>query len=353
MTKVEAVEGWRIELPLVRPHVTADSTVTSRDLALIRVQANGIDGWGECSPVPGYSVEVIADAWDALQATSPLLIGHDAEPDLVADRPLPPSASAALEAAIWDLAARNAGKPLWQFLGGTTPEVAAGAVIGVDAEVSETAEALAAGYGHVKVKVAPGPPEGRLREIVSRFPELPIGADANGSYGADGDPETLDDLGLLYLEQPLPSDRIGDHAALAAAMKTPICLDEDMASIADFHRAIDAGAADAVTLRAQRLGGAGVMGAHAVALVDGIPLRYGGMLESGVGRAHAIALATLPGFTLPSDLGASSRYFGQDVVSPGWALTAGRLIAPDMPGIGVEVDREFVAVLATDHFSFS
>lgn len=350
---VEGVEGWRIDLPLIGRHVTAGSTLASRDIALIRIQAQGIDGWGECSPVPGYSLETIVKSWAALQDVAPLLVGHAADPGLIADHQLPPSATAALEGAVWDISARRVGKPLWQFLGGEHPGVAAGAVIGLDAGVSEVAAALSGGYRHVKVKIAPGAPEERLREIVARFPELPIGADANGSYGEDGDPEALDELGLLYLEQPLPPGRLDDHAALAASMSTAICLDEDVSSVRDLHRALEVGAADAFALRAQRLGGSAVLGAQALAVVDGFPVRYGGMLESGVGRAHAVALATLPGFTLPADLGASNRYFERDVISPPWTLEGGQLVAPDGPGIGVEVDREFVRTLATEHFTFS
>lgn len=352
--KVELVEGWRVELPLVRSHVTAETTVTTRDIALIHIETDGVDGWGEGSPVPGYSAETIAEVWESTRHAAPDLLGRPAQPEAVPGDLLPASAAAALESAIWDASARQAGQPLWEFLGGEGGEVNAGATISLDAGISEVADALAAGYRHIKVKTAPGEPEQRLREIVARFPELSVGADANGSYRQAGEAEALDDLGLLYLEQPLPPGRLDDHAALAASMRTPICLDEDVISLAALHRAIDSDAADAFSIRAQRLGAvAAVLGAHAVAVVDGIPLRYGGMLESGVGRAHAVALAALPGFSLPSDLGASDRYLTTDVVSPPWAVADGKLVALDAPGIGVDVDRELVTALAIDHFSVS
>lgn len=350
---VEAVEGWRIDLPLIRPHASADATVARRDIALIRLKAQGIEGWGECSPVPGYSLETMAESWAELRDVAPLLVGHAADPGLIADHAIPSSPASALEGATWDVLARRAGKPLWRFLGSKNPRVRTGAVIGLNAGTPAVAAALSDGYRQVKVKIAPGAPEECLREIVARFPELPIGADANGSYGAGADPSALDALGLLYLEQPLPRGRLNDHAELVASMSTPICLDEDVTSVHDVHRALEVGAADAFTVRAQRIGGAAVMGVQALAVVDGFPLRYGGMLESGVGRAHAIALATLPGFTLPADLGASNRYFRRDVTSPAWILADGQLVAPNGPGIGVEVDRELVNNLATDHFSFS
>ncbi len=356
--RIDRVELYDVAVPMLTPFVTASGTVEHRRIGLVHLLGEGIDGWGECSPIPGYSKESLEAAWKDLSVAGPLLVGRRVDPHSPLEAATP-SGRAALEGALWDLSARAAGQPLWRLLGGGRERITAGAVLGLHSSTSalleEVAGCVAAGYQHVKVKIAPGHDWDELSALRTAQPDLSLGADGNGSYGADDLPalRALDDLGLAYVEQPFPAEDVDTHARLAVEAVTPVCLDEGVADLADAHRAIDTGAADLISVKHARLGGINeALSLHAVAVAAGIPLRIGGMLETGVGRAHAIALATLDGFTVPGDLGASDRLFDPDLVDPPWQLAEGRLEAPVGPGIGVSVDVELVEHRSVRRLSF-
>lgn len=333
---VERIDLWQVALPLRVPYVTAGSSLTERRVVIVRVTAGEVVGWGEAAPVPGYSAATVDEVWEALAAA----------PETTPPVTLPGEARAALSGARADLAARAAGQPLWRALGGTGPAVPAGAVAGLHREpgdlVAEVDRYVGEGYRAVKVKIAPGADREQLAAVRRHHPDLVLGADGNGSYRR-GDIEQLArfaDLGLAYLEQPLPADDLDGHGRLAAATPVPICLDESIGSAADVARAAALGAAALVNVKPGRLGGLReCREVLAAAQRAGLGARAGGMLETGIGRAHLVALASLPGFTVAGDVAASDRYFVRDVVTPPWQLTDGCLVAPETPGIGVAVDE--------------
>jgi O-succinylbenzoate synthase len=258
-------------------------------------------------------------------------------------------AAAAVEMAAWDLAARCEGVSLSAKLGGARTSLPVGVSVGLQRSDEALAEAVtgyvAQGYGRVKVKIEPGRDIDMLASLRERFPTLRLWADANGAYGAldVARLRELDALGLELLEQPFaPEDLVG-HARLRREIATPICLDESITSEASARRAIEAGACDVLNLKPGRLGGHAVsIRIHDLARAAGVPVWCGGMLETGVGRAHNLALASLPGFTLPGDLSASSRYWARDIVVRPHELIGGRMAVPRAPGTGVDVDVDFV-----------
>lgn len=347
--QVERVEVRQVALPLRTPYRSAGTDITERRVILVRLDAAGLTGWGEAAPVPGYSPETTEEVWEALGAAT-RLVGR-AAPSRPATHPeLPASARAALGGALADLHAKGVGVPLWTAAGGEHPRVPAGAVAGLhDSPAELVAEIdgyVHAGYGAVKVKIAPGRDTAWLGAVRVAYPNLSLGADANGSYGRGdvGTFATLDELDLAYLEQPLPAGDISGSAELRSLIRTPICLDESIGGEADLTAVIAAGAADMVNLKPGRVGGADIAAQLLTAAHEaGLGARVGGMLETGIGRAHLVALATLEGFTVPGDLSASDRYFARDIVIPPWELVGGAIVAPGGEGIGVTVDREAVA----------
>jgi O-succinylbenzoate synthase len=350
--QVVAAEVVRCRLRLVRPFRTAHGTELQREVVLVRLTTDGSEGWGECSALttPGYTGEHAAGAFAVLRdELVPRLLAAGDAGETAALLDAPPMARAALETALLDARLRAAGRSLAAHLGATRDRVPAGAVIGlhddVDALVATVAEAVAAGYRHVKLKLVPGHDVEPLRAVRAAFPALALQADANGAYTPD-DLDVLvalDGLALECLEQPLAPDDLAGHAALARRIGTPVCLDESIGSADDVGRAVDVGACRVVSVKAPRVGGLReAMRVHDACVEAGVDAFVGGMLETGVGRAAAVALAALPGFTVAGDLGASDRYYARDLTEP-FVLDDGALRVPDGPGLGVTVDEDALA----------
>ena len=318
------LEVVRTTLPLVAPFVTATGTEDVREVLLVRARdGDGREGWGECGALsqPGYSGEWV-DGAEAVLRRFLLPAALAGRPASAAGHPM---ATAAVAAAVLDLRLAVAGRDLPSWLGAVRDRVAAGVAVGlapsVDALVAEVADHVAAGYQRVKLKVRPGWDVEPVRAVRSTWPDLPVGVDANGSYReGDAGLARLDGLGLVEIEQPLPADDLVGSAAVARRLATPVCLDESVTSLGTLEAALALGALDHLNLKPARVGG--LEPALAVltrARTAEIPVWVGGMLATGVGKAVDVALAALPGVTLPSDLPASARWFADDLTEP-WEL---------------------------------
>lgn len=354
--RVEQVELRRLRMPLVTPFRTSFGVQVERDVLLVRVRTPDGDGWGECVALaaPVYSSEYIDGAHDVLRRffVPALLAVHDVAADEVA--PLLSSflghrmAKTALELAVIDLELRLAGESLSERLGAVRDAVDCGVSVGITADlpslVALVSEYVTAGYRRVKLKIEPGWDVEPVRAVREAFPGVPLQVDANTAYTRSdiGTLAALDPFDLLLIEQPLPEDDLLGHAWVAARIATPICLDESITSALVAEQAIEVGACRIVNIKAGRVGGyleAKVV--HDVCAALGVPVWCGGMLETGIGRAANLALAGLPGFSLPGDTSASDRYFARDITEP-FVLEDGRLRVPKGPGIGVEPDLGYI-----------
>jgi len=351
--RIEAVDLAIVRLPLVRPFETSFGRMDARQFVLLALRdASGATGWGECvaDADPFYSAETTSTAWDVLSKyLVPPILGRE----LAHARDLPGvwppvrghrMAKAALEMAAWDLQGRLDGRPLGELLGGTVRPIAAGVSIGIqpsaEALIDRVAAELADGYRRIKIKIKPGWDRTPVEALRRRFGAIPLMVDANAAYTPDDAPvlAALDDFDLMMIEQPLDEEDLIRHARLQAALRTPICLDESITGPAAAADAIALGACRVINIKPGRMGGFGPsLGVHATAVAHGLPLWHGGMLESGIGRAHNLHLSTLPGFTLPGDVAASRRYFVPDLIEPPIDVDPNGFIAvPSGPGIGVE-----------------
>src|ERR1700686_2470568 len=339
-----------IQMPLVRPFETSFGRTTDRRILLVEVDADGVTGWGECvaGERPSYSPETIETAWHILRDFIwPALARKEFSAAADVWEMLAPirghnMAKAAIEAAAWDAEARQKNLPLWKLLGGTLHEIPCGVSIGIhesDEELDRVVEKeLAAGYQRIKIKIKPGydvEPVSRLRR---RFPKIRLMVDANSTYSLD-DSARLRELEAYYLmmiEQPLGWDDIWSHAELKRKLMTPICLDECIHTQEHAQAAIALGACRIINMKLGRVGGFTPAGRiHDLCRDKGIPVWCGGMLESGIGRAHNIALSTLPNFILPGDVAASGRYWHEDIIEPEVTVSAqGTIRVPTGPGIG-------------------
>jgi len=354
---ISSIELREIRLPLIHFFETSFGRTTERRIILVRVtDADGAEGWGECTAGEGpfYSEEWTEPAWATLKDfLAPMVVGRQVDNaeginGLMKKVRGHRMAKAAIETACWDLEAKRAGVPLWKHLGGTREEIPCGVSIGIqdspDALLEKIGKELDAGYQRIKIKIKPGWDIDVVRRVRERYPEILLTADANSAYTLADVAlfKALDEFNLMMIEQPLAHDDMFDHAELQKQIKTPVCLDESVHSAADARHAIDIGACRIINLKLGRVGG------HAEAKIVEtvcrerlIPVWCGGMLESGIGRAHNIAMATLSGFTLPGDVSASSRYWKEDIIEPPVTVTSGgTIMAPGKPGIGFEVNRE-------------
>lgn len=360
--KIDRAELFLVPLRLREPFRSSAGTTHERRIVLLALHGDGLTGWSECvaGETPAYTPETTGTAWDVLvRWLLPAVVGrrHDDPSSVLAEAAWVrghPMAKAAVEMAAWDLAARGAGIPLCEALGGSVRPVAAGLSLGLpddeDALFRRVEEGLAEGYRRVKLKIEPGLDVEPLRRVRDRFPEAALAVDANGAYGLDdfGRLGELDDLALTMIEQPLPPDELQAHAELQARLRTPVCLDESIRSLPEARLALDLGSCRIVNLKPGRVGGHGPSRAiESLCRERGVPVWCGGMHESGIGRAHNVALATLAGFTLPGDLSASRRYWERDLVDPEWELRDGALVPRSEPGIGVEPDLGRVTALTT------
>ncbi|HSL57043.1 MAG TPA: o-succinylbenzoate synthase [Acidimicrobiales bacterium] len=333
------VELRRVALATPAPFASAHGTEHERRSILVRaVDAEGVEGWGECPALarPTYTGEWHLGAWQVLvdEIVPAVLAG---EPDPTRGHPM---ASGAVEAACLDLALRRQGRSLADALGATRAAVDTTEVIGlgtVDEIVARVAAAVQRGHRSVKLKIHPGSDLDPLRAVRATWPDLSVAADANGSYADDLDRlPLLDEVGLTYLEQPLAPDDLVGHATLVARLRTPVALDESASSAGAVAAALALGAADVVNIKPARLGGLlAARRVHDLVVDRGSAAFVGGMLELGVGRAAALAVAALPGCGLPTDLGPSARYVVDDVTEPLVLGPGATLAVPDGPGIGV------------------
>ncbi|HKQ99497.1 MAG TPA: o-succinylbenzoate synthase [Pyrinomonadaceae bacterium] len=359
---VNRVELREIRLPLVHFFETSFGRTTERRIVLVRVEdENGREGWGECTAGEGpfYCEEWTESAWRVLETyLAPMVLGREVERaadtfTLMKAVRGNRMAKAALETACWDLEAKRAGVPLWKHLGGVRREIPCGVSIGiqdtVEALLEKIRRELDAGYQRIKIKIKPGWDLEVLEKVRAAFPEINLMGDANSAYTlADAQLfRSMDEFNLMMIEQPLAYDDMLDHAALQAQVRTPICLDESVRTPADAAHAIDLKACRIINVKLGRVGGHNeAQEVERICRDRNIPVWCGGMLESGIGRAHNIAMATLEGFTLPGDVSASARYWEEDVIEPAVTVTPrGTIIAPDAPGLGFEIKRERIEKL--------
>jgi O-succinylbenzoate synthase len=354
--KIERVELRVIEMELVEPFETSFGREEVRPALIISVISEGLTGWGECvaGSGPWYSYETIKTARHVLEdflvpAVLEREFSHPEELVGLWGRVRGhPMAKAALEAAIWDLTAKAQGLPLAKLLGGVKDRIESGISIGIQPDlptlIKTIERRLAEGYRRVKLKIKSGWDLNILRPVRERFPEIKLMVDANAAYKLEDLPmlQKLDEYDLLMIEQPFSYDDLVDHAELQRRIKTPVCLDESIKSPEDARRALELGSCRVINIKPGRVGG--ILAAkqiHDLCLEREIPVWCGGMLETGIGRAHNVALASLAGFTLPNDLSASGRYWHEDLVEPEFVLNPdGTLSVPQGAGIGVEVIPE-------------
>lgn len=368
--KIEHVRLHWIEMPLVHFFETSFGRTYSRQMILVEVSCGGVSGWGEvtCGEHPYYNEEWTEGAWELLNAyIVPAVLGKSFEKaaevgKCTAGMKGHRMTRGGLEAACWDLEARLAGIPLWKLIGGgARPEIPCGVSIGIQDSVSQLLGKIHtevdAGYQRIKMKIKPGWDVEVIREVRREFPSILLMADANSAYTlADIDHlKRLDEFNLMMIEQPLSHDEIIDHAQLQAALNTPICLDECIRTAHHAEQAIRLKAGRIINIKLGRVGGfAEAIKVHDICQQNGIPVWCGGMLESGIGRAHNIALATLPNFVLPGDVSASRRYWKRDIIDPWVEVTPrGTIVTGDAPGFGYPLDLEFLESVRTRHESYS
>jgi O-succinylbenzoate synthase len=368
--RLDRIELRVVRLPLLRPFRTSSSTKDHIQHILVRVEATGgIAGWGECaSPAdPYYCPETTETCWHLLKDfLAPAVLGQPWSDIAGLVRLFGPVkgnnfAKAGLEMACWDVLARSQGRSVADLLGGRRATTASGVSLGIEPDLSRTFEQIdqyrAEGYRRVKLKIAPGHDVEVVRQVRQRYPDLPLQVDANSAYTLD-DIDTLkalDAFDLLLIEQPLAHDDIIDHARLQAALRTPVCLDESIQSAGDARKALEMGACRVINIKVSRVGGLlEACRVHDVCQARGVPVWCGGMHEFGIGRAANVAIASLPGFTLPGDVSGSDKYYREDLVEPPITAQNGEVAVPrDRPGLGHEpiperIERHTIRSLSLD-----
>jgi O-succinylbenzoate synthase len=359
--KVEAVTIRELRMPLKYFFETSFGRSEGRRVLLVTAHCEGVEGWAECvaGDGPFFSYEWIETAWATIRDfLAPALIGKSFAqakdtPALMSRVRGHNMAKAAVENALWDAEARARQEPLWKLLGGTLKEIACGVSIGIQNSHEQLLEKieseLVAGYQRIKVKVKPGWDVDVLAKIRQRWANILLSCDANSAYRpTDLDHlRKFDDFNLLMIEQPLWDDDIFQHSKLQKELKTSICLDESIRQARDAEAAITLGACRIVNIKVGRLGGfAEAIAVHDLCQRHRIPVWCGGMLETGIGRAHNIALSTLPNFRLPGDVSASKRYWVEDIVEPEIEVSArGTIAVQETPGTGYGIKRDLIEKL--------
>ena len=353
---VEKIELFLCRLPLVHFFETSFGRSYDRTFVLIRVVGGGHEGWGEAvaEANPYYSSETTETVWHIISSfIAPLVLGkrfdhpRDVYPALKRIRGHN-MAKAGVEMAIWDLYAKSIGQPLSKVLGGTRDRIASGVSIGIQDSLDQLLEKiekeLAAGYQRIKIKIKPGWDLHAVERVRAKFGKIGLQVDANAAYTLDDADllAKLDPYDLLLIEQPLDYDDVMDHATLQQRIKTPVCLDESIHTVRIARDAIDAKACKIINIKPGRVGGhQASIELHDLCAASGIPVWHGGMLESGIGRAHNIHLASLPNFSLPGDIAASKRYYQPDLIDPPIDIAKdGTIAVPQGPGIGVNIVRD-------------
>lgn len=348
-----------IGLELREPFRISSGVTRERRILLVHVEGEGVEGVAECvaAEAPNYSYETLDTAWWMLERhLVPAALGAEVKraaeivPVLERAGKGHRMAKAAVEMALWDAEARSRGVSLSSLLGGDRSAVPAGVSIGIQDDVETLLERIAAylalGYRRIKLKIEPGRDFQVLEAVRARYPDIALTVDANAAYGTDAIDRLagLDRFGLMLVEQPFAEDEVLAHAALQRAMETPVCLDETVTSPARCREALALEACRVVNIKPGRVGGlAAAREIHDMCAAEDVPVWCGGMLESGVGRAHNVALASLPNMRLPNDTSASDRYWSRDVVVPAFELSPDGMVAvPTGPGIGVELDEDYL-----------
>lgn len=365
--KIDRLDVRLLKLPLAHFFETSFGRVYDRTFLLIRLEGDGQVGWGEAvaEANPYYSSETTETAWHIItEFLAQRVVGKTFEHP----REVFPAmkrvrghnmAKAGVEMAAWDLYARLQGKPLSAVLGGTRDRIASGVSIGIqdslDQLVAKVEKELAAGYKRIKIKIKRGWDINAVEAVRAKFPDILLMVDANAAYSAGDGAHLakLDAYKLMMIEQPLEYDDVMDHVQLQKEIATPICLDESIHTVRIARDAIEAKACRIINVKPGRVGGhAESIALHDLCQANGIPVWHGGMLESGIGRAHNIHLASLPNFTLPGDVAASKRYYTPDLIEPGIEVSAdGTIPVPTGPGIGVNIVEERVHAATQRHIS--
>ena len=366
--KIEVITLREIRMRLKAPFETSFGVIQNRRILLVEVIADGISGWGEVTTgeTPSYNPETTDTAWHVISDfIAPSLVGKS----LAAASEFPilmnairghEMAKAGVENAIWDAEARLKGIPLFKLLGGTRGEIACGVSLGIrenpQSLVKRVEEELRGGYQRIKLKIKPGKDLEYVRAVRKEYPEIQLSVDANSAYTIEDGVHLrkLDAFGLLMMEQPLDWDDIHAHAKLQAQVQTPICLDECIHNARHALSAIELQACRIINIKLGRVGGhTEARKVQEVCRKLSVPVWSGGMLESGIGRAHNIAMSTLPGFTLPGDVSASRRYWDEDIIEPEVEVTPrGTIQVSTVPGTGYRVRRDRVEALTVRSETF-
>ena len=363
--QLERIQLREIELPLKAPFETSFGVTSRRRILIVRIfDKSGAYGYGECTAMeePFYNHETIDTAWTIISKyVAVMLASAGVSSASEVARTLTPiqgncMAAGAVETAIWDLEAKLLDKPLWQHLGGTKNVISCGVSIGLQKSpeilLEKVDREVESGYQRIKIKIKPGQDIELVRAVRKEFPDITLSVDANSAYSLERDVELLhelDDYNLLMIEQPLSAGDLLDHAKLQGQLKTSICLDESITSLRDARHALELDACRIINIKLGRVGGhASARDIQEYAELRSVPVWCGGMLESGIGRAHNIAMSTLEGFSLPGDVSASARYWEKDIIEPPVTVTPqGSINVPSSPGIGYEVDEEYIDALTT------
>jgi o-succinylbenzoate synthase len=355
--RIDGITLRELRMQLLSPFQISVARTDVRRILLVEANVNGVTGWGECvaGETPSYSPETTETAWHILRDHLwPMVKGTEFDSaaqlwDMLALVRGHNMAKGALEAAAWDAEAKQKNIPLWKLLGGTRKEIASGVSIGIKESLQDLVETvrkeLAAGYQRIKIKIKPGKDLEPVQRLRQEFPRIKLMVDANSVYHLEDWPllKQLEGFYLMMIEQPLGWDDLYSHVELQKKLDTPICLDECIHTLQQAQAAIDLGACKIINIKLGRVGGYTVARQiHDLCERNNIPVWCGGMLESGIGRAHNIALSTLPNFTLPGDVSASRRYWHQDIIEPEVTVSPqGTIAVPNGPGIGYQpqIDR--------------
>jgi O-succinylbenzoate synthase len=356
--KIEQITLREIRMRLKAPFETSFGVTQDRRILLVEVMADGISGWSEITAIetPSYNSETTDTAWHIVSDfVAPVLAGKnfgnaDEVPRALESIRGHYMAKSGVENALWDIEAQEKGLPLWRLLGGTRSEIDCGVSLGIrenpQALADRVKQELQSGYQRIKLKIKPGKDLDYVAAVRKQFPDIMLSVDANSAYRlSDVDHlRRLDEFKLLMIEQPLEWDDIHSHASFQAQISTAICLDECINNEHQALSAIQLGACRIINIKLGRVGGhSSARAIHDLCFERDVPVWCGGMLESGVGRAHNIAMSTLPGFTLPGDVSASSRYWAEDVIEPEVEVTSrGTIPAPATSGLGYTVRTELI-----------
>jgi O-succinylbenzoate synthase len=359
--KIESIALRELKMKLKSPFQTSFGTTFERRVLLVEVGADGLSGWAEITTQeePFYNAETTDTAWHIFsEFVVPMSLGKTVEragevPYLLRAIRGNEMTRAALENALWDVEAQKKGVSIGKLLGGTRDEIASGVSLGIQADttvlLSNIEKELTAGYQRIKLKIKPGMDVQVVRQVRDRFPDVPLMVDANSAYRPADVAllQQLDQFGLMMIEQPLNWDDIYLHSELQPQLRTPICLDECIHNSRHARAAIELGACGVINIKLGRVGGHNEARAvHDICFERGIPVWCGGMLESGVGRAHNVAMSSLKGFVLPGDVSASQRYWEEDIIEPEVEVSPrGTIRVPDAPGLGYSVRRKRVQEL--------